>query len=84
MTEQTLFTPTKLGEIAIANRVVMAPLTRNRAEHGIADHPADLKRQQGPGTALTCSATDTGARGSAHGHTMRTTDQAHEQGRHGH
>jgi N-ethylmaleimide reductase len=26
-----LFTPTRLGEIAIANRTVMAPLTRNRA-----------------------------------------------------
>ena len=41
MTEQTLFTPTKLGEIAIANRVVMAPLTRNRAEHGT-DVPSPL------------------------------------------
>ena len=31
----TLFTPTKLGDIEIANRVVMAPLTRTR---GTADH----------------------------------------------
>ena len=31
----TLFTPTKLGDIEIANRVVMAPLTRNRAPETI-------------------------------------------------
>ena len=28
---ETLFTPLQVGEIALANRVVMAPLTRNRA-----------------------------------------------------
>ena len=28
----TLFTPTKLGRIALANRIVMAPMTRSRAE----------------------------------------------------
>lgn len=33
---QTLFTPVKLGEIALQNRVVMAPMTRNRAaEDGV-------------------------------------------------
>lgn len=31
MTTPKLFTPTKLGDIDVANRVVMAPLTRNRA-----------------------------------------------------
>lgn len=30
--QPTLFTPTRLGDIDIANRVVMAPLTRNRAQ----------------------------------------------------
>ncbi len=30
----TLFTPFRLGEIELKNRVVMAPLTRNRATHG--------------------------------------------------
>lgn len=29
-----LFTPLTVGDIALANRVVMAPLTRNRATHG--------------------------------------------------
>lgn len=33
---QTLFTPAKLGKIALQNRVVMAPMTRNRAaEDGV-------------------------------------------------
>ncbi|MBV8249917.1 MAG: alkene reductase, partial [Comamonas sp.] len=33
---QTLFTPVKLGKIALQNRVVMAPMTRNRAaEDGV-------------------------------------------------
>jgi 2,4-dienoyl-CoA reductase-like NADH-dependent reductase (Old Yellow Enzyme family) len=27
--DRLLFTPTRLGEVAIANRVVMAPMTRN-------------------------------------------------------
>ncbi|AXS41796.1 alkene reductase [Breoghania sp. L-A4] len=31
MTQAKLFTPIKAGDIALANRVVMAPLTRNRA-----------------------------------------------------
>ncbi|MDP3408396.1 alkene reductase [Bosea sp. (in: a-proteobacteria)] len=29
-----LFTPFRIGDIAVSNRVVMAPLTRNRATHG--------------------------------------------------
>ncbi|PTM41104.1 alkene reductase [Bosea sp. 124] len=29
-----LFTPFRIGDIAIRNRIVMAPLTRNRATHG--------------------------------------------------
>lgn len=33
-TEQALFEPFKLGDITLANRIVMAPLTRSRAESG--------------------------------------------------
>ena len=29
-----LFSPLRLGDIELSNRVVMAPLTRNRATHG--------------------------------------------------
>lgn len=31
---KTLFQPFTLGDLTLANRIVMAPLTRNRAEHG--------------------------------------------------
>jgi N-ethylmaleimide reductase len=36
-----LFQPLQAGEIALANRIVMAPLTRNRAAHG-SDAPRDI------------------------------------------
>ncbi len=36
-----LFTPVRIGEIELKNRVVMAPLTRNRASRG-SDAPNDL------------------------------------------
>ena len=34
MTQQTLFTPYSLGSLTLSNRVVLAPLTRNRAGQG--------------------------------------------------
>lgn len=34
MTKQTLFTPYTLGSLTLSNRVVLAPLTRNRAGQG--------------------------------------------------
>lgn len=34
MTEQTLFEPYSLGSLTLSNRIVMAPLTRNRAGSG--------------------------------------------------
>jgi len=37
MTQDLLFSPTRLGRIEIANQIVMAPLTRSRA-----DDPTDL------------------------------------------
>ena len=36
-----LFQPLKVGDTELANRIVMAPLTRNRATHGN-DAPNDL------------------------------------------
>lgn len=39
MTTSVLFEPYKLGDITLANRVVMAPLTRNRAGEGLAPSP---------------------------------------------
>lgn len=40
MTSQTLFEPYSLGSLTLSNRIVMAPLTRNRAAAGFV--PSDL------------------------------------------
>ncbi|CUX33152.1 N-ethylmaleimide reductase [compost metagenome] len=40
MTKTTLFEPTALGAFTLTNRIVMAPLTRNRAGAGFV--PGDL------------------------------------------
>ncbi len=39
MTQTTLFDPCTLGEIPLSNRIVMAPLTRNRAAAGLVPGP---------------------------------------------
>jgi N-ethylmaleimide reductase len=46
MTEDAsiLFSPFRLGDIELRNRLVMAPLTRNRATHGT-DAPGDLNAE---------------------------------------
>lgn len=54
---ETLFSPFKIGEIAVANRVVMAPLTRNRATRG-SDAPNALnveyyRQRAGAGLIIT-------------------------------
>ena len=36
---QTLFTPIRLGDLALPNRIAMAPMTRNRSPDGV---PTDL------------------------------------------
>jgi len=51
-----LFTPVKLGEIELKNRIVMAPLTRSRA--GDNDEPTDLhstyySQRAGAGVVIT-------------------------------
>ncbi len=38
MTSNPLFEPTALGDIQLSNRIVMAPLTRNRAVAGLVPH----------------------------------------------
>ncbi|MGQ4274253.1 alkene reductase [Terrihabitans sp. B22-R8] len=40
MSEEKLFLPTTIGDIDVSNRIVMAPLTRNRADEG--QVPSDL------------------------------------------
>ncbi|KTD67020.1 NADH-dependent flavin oxidoreductase, Oye family [Legionella steelei] len=41
---EILFTPFKLRELTLKNRIVMAPLTRNRSIHGI-DTPSELNAE---------------------------------------
>ena len=41
MTDKTLFEPYTLGSLELSNRIVMAPLTRNRAGPGLM--PRDRK-----------------------------------------
>ena len=49
----SLFDPIRLGDIALANRIVMAPLTRNRAGPGqvptalMAEYYAPARRAPG-------------------------------------
>lgn len=42
-TQEALFQPFKLGDITLANRMVMAPLTRNRAEPGNVPGPMTVE-----------------------------------------
>ena len=42
-TERTLYSPFALGPITLANRMVMAPLTRNRAEPGNVPGPMTIE-----------------------------------------
>jgi N-ethylmaleimide reductase len=44
MSNAKLFTPLKVGDIEIANRIAMAPLTRNRADHAT-DAPHTLQAE---------------------------------------
>ena len=39
MTTPQLFQPTRIGDIEVANRIVMAPLTRSRADEALGDIP---------------------------------------------
>ena len=39
MTTPQLFQPTRIGDIDVANRIVMAPLTRSRADEANGDTP---------------------------------------------
>lgn len=69
---QTLFTPTRLGDIEIANRVIMAPLTRNRAKPGSdAVHALQAEyyaQRAGAGLIIT-EATQISPQGKGYAHT---------------
>ena len=59
MTETTLFEPYELGSLTLANRVVMAPLTRNRAAAGLVPgpHAAEYYAQRASAGLIIAEAT---------------------------
>lgn len=65
---QDLFSPTKLGSIQLANRIVMAPLTRNRAGQGNVPQPinAEYYAQRASAGLIITEATPISA--TAHGY----------------
>lgn len=64
-----LFQPFTLGDLTLPNRVVMAPLTRNRAEHGTdAPHPlnAEYYRQRASAGLIITEATQISREGQGY------------------
>ncbi|MGB1249879.1 MAG: alkene reductase [Candidatus Promineifilaceae bacterium] len=59
MTQRTLFTPITVGDLQLPNRIIMAPLTRNRAGEGNVPHAlnADYYRQRASAGLIISEAT---------------------------
>ncbi len=59
MSDATLFSPYALGPITLANRIVMAPLTRNRAAPGLlpSEHAAEYYAQRASAGLIITEAT---------------------------
>jgi N-ethylmaleimide reductase len=75
-----LFQPYELGEFSLANRIVMAPLTRNRATPGT-DAPNDLMvkyyRQRASAGLIVTEASQISQQGQGYIHTPGIyTDEA--------
>ena len=64
----TLFTPWKLGRVELANRVVMAPMTRNRADVAgvLPDSAIDYYRQRAGAGLIVSEATQPSAAGQGY------------------
>ena len=94
-TGRTLFTPVRLGELELANRVVMAPMTRNRAANpGRIPTPlmAEYYRQRASAGLIVTEATHVSPEGVGYADTpgilnaeqaaawRRVTDAVHDAG----
>ena len=68
MTDPKLFTPYTLGALTLSNRVVLAPLTRNRAGHGFvpSEFVALRQRFKTPTSATTATTSTWRQRGGLH------------------
>ncbi|MFP3561005.1 alkene reductase, partial [Paraburkholderia sp. SIMBA_049] len=63
MSEKTLFEPYALGDLTLTNRIVMAPLTRNRAGAGLvpSEHAATYYAQRASAGLIITEATQVSA-----------------------
>jgi len=68
MTQNTLFTPYALGDITLSNRIVMAPLTRNRAAAGFVPgpHAAEYYTQRASAGLIIAEATQISQQGQGY------------------
>lgn len=78
-----LFAPFRLGDLELPNRIVMAPLTRNRATHGT-DAPNDLNveyyRQRASAALIVTEATQISQQGQGYIWTPGIYTQAQVEG----
>ena len=89
-----LFEPTQIGAFKLANRIVMAPLTRNRASAGLVPGPfaAEYYAQRASAGLIVAEATQISARAQGYADTLgcytdaqvagwrRVTDAVHAKG----
>jgi len=90
----SLFEPTHLGSLELANRIVMAPLTRSRAVKGEVPNPlaVDYYRQRASAGLIITEATQVSAQGQGYAYTpgiftddqvaawKKVTDAVHAEG----
>ena len=93
-TATKLFEPTKLGPLTLPNRLVMAPLTRNRALPGLVPNPLAVEYygQRASAGLLVSEATQVSQQGQGYQDTpgiyskeqvagwRKVTDRVHERG----
>lgn len=82
MTEKTLFEPYTLGSLTLSNRVVLAPLTRNRAGAGFvpSEFAATYYGQRASAGLLICEATQISQQGQGYQDTPGIYTQAQIDG----
>ena len=82
MTSPSLFEPARLGELALSNRVVMAPLTRNRAVEGLVPAPfaADYYAQRASAGLIIAEATQVSAQAQGYQDTPGLYTEAQVEG----
>jgi len=82
MTKQTLFTPYTLGSLTLSNRVVLAPLTRNRAGQGFvpSEFAATYYSQRASAGLLISEATQISRQGQGYQDTPGIYTQAQIDG----